>query len=284
LSAGVVAELWRFPVKSMQGERIDGADVTEAGFAGDRAFALVDVETGKVASAKLPRLWGALLQCQARTDGGRVAITLGDGTETATDDPDVHARLSAYLGREVELTTKAPASNRYLAAWPEIDGVMPDADRQAYGIGDDPDGTLTDFALAMAAPKGTFFDVSSLHVVARATLDRLGEVQPGTRFAVERYRPNVVVDGFEAFAENAWGTGATLQLGGVTAAGVIPTMRCIMTTLAQGDLPRDNEVLRTITKTNRIEIPGMGTWSCVGSYAAVTAGGRIAVGDEVVVS
>jgi uncharacterized protein YcbX len=279
-----VTELWRYPVKSMQGERIDVADVTESGFAGDRTWALIDGETGKVASAKLPRLWGALLQCRARTDGDRVVITLGDGSETATDDPDVHARLSAFLGRTVELTTKAPASNRYLAAWPEMDGVMPDADRRSYGIGEDPDGTLTDFALAMAAPAGTFFDVSALHVVARETLDRLGEVQPASRFAIERYRPNVVVDGFDAFAENAWGAGATLQLGSVTAAGVIPTMRCIMTTLAQGDLPRDNETLRTLTKTNRIEIPGLGTWSCVGSYAAVTAGGRIAVGDEVVVS
>jgi len=59
-------------------------------------------------------------------------------------------------------------------------------------------------------------------------------------------------------------------------------MRCIMTTLAQGDLPRENDVLRTIARENRIEIPNMGTWSCVGSYAAVTVGGRLAVGDEVI--
>jgi uncharacterized protein YcbX len=58
-------------------------------------------------------------------------------------------------------------------------------------------------------------------------------------------------------------------------------MRCIMTTLAQGDLPRDNNVLRTLTSANRIEIPGLGIWSCVGAYAAVTAPGRVHVGDEV---
>jgi uncharacterized protein YcbX len=260
--------------------------VTEGGVAGDRTWAVVDVESGKVGSAKHPRLWGALLQCRATPRGDRphADIVLPDGATTATDDVDVDARLSELLGHAVTITTKAPERSRYLAVWPEMDGVMPDADRAAYGVGDDPDGTLTDFALAMAAPTGTFFDVSALHVVARATLDRLGEVQPASRFAVERYRPNVVVDGVDAFAENAWGGGATLQLGGVTAAGLIPTMRCIMTTLAQGDLPRDNDVLRTLTKTNRIEIPNMGTWSCVGSYAAVTGAGRIAVGDEVTVT
>jgi uncharacterized protein YcbX len=268
----------------MQGEQVDSVDVGEAGVAGARGWAVVDVDSGKVGSAKHPRLWGALLQCTATTRGEQADVTLPDGSATATDDPDVDARLSSLLGRQVRLTSTAPERNRYLAVWPEMDGVMPQADRDAYGIGDDPDGTLTDFALAMAAPAGTFFDVSALHVVARATLARLGEVQPASRFAVERYRPTVVVDGFDAFAENDWGGGSKLRLGGVTAAGLIPTMRCIMTTLAQGDLPRDNETLRTLTKTNRIEIPNMGTWSCVGSYASVTAGGRIAVGDDVAVS
>jgi uncharacterized protein YcbX len=283
LSTGTVAELWRFPVKSMRGERVDEVEVTEAGVVGDRRFAVVDVESGKVGSAKHPRLWGDLLQCAARTDGERAVIVLPDGTETASDDAKVDALLSDLFGRPVRLTDTAPDRNRYLAVWPEMDGVMPDADRQSYGIGDDPDGTLTDFALAMAAPAGTFFDVSALHVVAKATLDRLHEAAPDSRFAVERYRPNIVVDGVDAFAENGWGGGASLRIGGVSASGLIPTMRCIMTTLAQGDLPRDNAILRTLTQQNRIEITGMGTWSCVGSYAAVTEPGRIAIGDDVTV-
>jgi MOSC domain-containing protein YiiM len=56
-----------------------------------------------------------------------------------------------------------------------------------------------------------------------------------------------------------------------------------MTTLAQGDLPRDNEVLRTVSRINRLEIPGLGTWSCVGAYAAVAEPGTVRVGDEVVI-
>jgi len=280
---GRVAELWRFPVKSMRGERVDAVDVSESGVAGDRAYALLDRESGKVVSAKLPRLWSALLQCEAHTDADRVVITMPDGAEVDAEDPAIDDRLSTLLGRSVELTRTAPERNRYLAAWPKLDGVMPDADRESYGIGDEDDGTLTDFALAMASPAGTFFDVATLHVVARATLDRLSELAPSSRFTVERFRPNVVVDGVEPFEENSWGSGAELELGAVLAAGLIPTMRCIMTTLAQGDVPRDNGVLRAIATHNRIEITGMGTWSCVGAYATVTRAGRIAIGDNVTV-
>ena len=98
---------------------------------------------------------------------------------------------------------------------------------------------------------------------------------------MERYRPNLVIAAdVEPFAENGW-SGAGLRFGELGATVLIPTMRCIMTTLAQGDLPRDIEVLRTLTRHNRVEIAGLGTWSCVGAYAAVTAPGRVRVGDEV---
>jgi uncharacterized protein YcbX len=287
-----VAELWRYPVKSMLGEQVDGADVRETGLTGDRAYAVIDPATGKVGSAKHPRLWGALLQCTARyretPRAGAplppVSITLPDGGETGSDDPDVDHRLSNVFGRPVQLSTVAPEGNGYLAVWPDIDGVVPTDFRDQNAVeGDELDGTVTDLALALASPPGTFFDVSALHVLTTATLRRLGELQPGSRFAVERYRPNIVIDAAtDAFAENAW-SGTSLQCGGaLTASVLIPTMRCIMTTLAQGDLPRDNEVLRTVARHNRIEIPGLGTWSCVGAYAVVTTPGRVQLGDDVV--
>ncbi|HEY3722887.1 MAG TPA: MOSC N-terminal beta barrel domain-containing protein [Acidimicrobiia bacterium] len=286
-----VAELWRYPVKSMRGERIDASAVSDVGLTGDRAYAVVDAETGKIGSAKHPRLWSALLQCEARfaepPDAGSplppVAITLPDGDETGSTDPDVHDRLSAVLGHRVRLTTTAPEGNSYLAVWPEMDGVMPEDFREQSAVeGDEAEGTVTDLSLALAATPGTFFDVSALHVVTTATLEHLGALAPGSRFAVERYRPNIVIEGAgEPFAENAW-SGTVLHVGEVlTATVLLPTMRCIMTTLAQGDLPRDNEVLRTLTRHNRVEIPGLGTWSCVGAYAAVTGPGRVRVGDEV---
>jgi uncharacterized protein YcbX len=283
--SATIAEVWRYPVKSMRGERVDVSDVGDAGLAGDRGYAVVDAETGKVASAKHPRLGGALLECKARyVDGPSadapvppVAITLPDGAETGSDDPRVDESLSSAFGRPVRLTTVAPEGNAYLAVWPEIDGVMPSDFREQTAVeGNEPEGTLTDMGLAMASPPGTFFDVAALHVVTTATLARLGELEPGSRFAVARYRPNIVIDSdCEPFAENGW-SGASARFGGVlTASVLLPTMRCIMTTLAQGDLPRDNNVLRALTRHNRVEIPGLGTWSCVGAYAAVVAAGPV---------
>jgi uncharacterized protein len=288
-----VAELWRYPVKSMQGERVDDADATDAGFTGDRAYAVIDPESGKVGSAKHPRLWGALLQCKARylatpapgAPPPAVSITLPDGDETGSEDPDVDDRLSALFGRPVQLTTVAPVENSYLAVWPEMDGVMPSDFREQSALeGDEAEGTLTGLSLAMASPPGTFFDVAALHVLTTATLRRLGEVQPTSRFAVERYRPNIVIESTaEPFSENDW-SGAAMRFGDVlTASVLLPTMRCIMTTLGQGELPRDNEVLRTVTRNNRIDIPGLGTWSCVGAYAAVTMPGTVQLGDEVLI-
>ncbi len=288
-----VAEMWRYPVKSMRGERVEVADVGDAGFVGDRAYAVVDPASGKVGSAKHPRLWGALLQCEARyLESPRagaplppVAIRLPGGDETGSDDPDVDGRLSTLFGRPVQLTTVAPEGNGYLAVWPEIDGVVPDDFREQSAVeGAEAEGTLTALSLALASPPGTFFDVAALHVVTTATLRRLGELEPASRFAVERYRPNIVVDSaVEPFAENGW-TGAGVRFGRVlTASVLLPTMRCIMTTLAQGELPHDNDVLRTVSRHNRIEIPGLGTWSCVGAYAAVTAPGPVQLGDEVAV-
>jgi uncharacterized protein YcbX len=293
-TAATVTELWRYPVKSMSGERVDASDVGELGLAGDRKYAVVDVETGKVGSAKHPRLWGALLECRARCldpapNGSQlppVLITLPDGGETGSEDPDVDERLSAVFDRPVQLTTVAPEGNSYLAVWPTMDGVMPDDFREQSAVeGDEVDGTLTDLSLALAATPGTFFDVAALHVVTTSTLAHLGELEPASRFAVERYRPNVVLETNGApFAENEW-SGAALRFGAeLEALGLIPTMRCIMTTLPQGDLPRDNGTLRTVARHNRIEIPGLGTWSCVGAYATVTAPGRVVVGDDVVVA
>jgi hypothetical protein len=288
-----VAGMWRYPVKSMRGERIEASDVADTGFRGDRAYAVVDLATGKVGSAKHPRRWGALLECEARYVAPPVAgaplppvsITLPDGTETASDDPRVGECLTAVFGRAVQLTTVAPDGNAYQAVWPEMDGVMPDdVRRQTTVAGDEPDGTLTELSLAVASAPGTFFDVAALHVLTTSTLRHLGELEPDHRFEVPRYRPNIVIEVASApFAENGW-SGGELQFGAeVTASALIPTMRCIMTTLAQGDLPRDNEILRAVTRHNRIEIPGLGTWSCVGAYAAVTAPGRVHLGDAVAI-
>src|SRR5687767_2616859 len=113
---GSIASVWRFPVKSMQGERLEQAEMTERGIVGDRAYALIDTETGKVVSAKSVKRFPDLLNCratflappQAGHDPPPVRITLPDGTTLTSDASDTDQVLSAYFGRSVSLTQAAP--------------------------------------------------------------------------------------------------------------------------------------------------------------------------------
>jgi uncharacterized protein YcbX len=65
LVTGAVVAIWRYPVKSMMGEELNATEVTERAVLGDRAFALIDAENGKVVSAKNPRRWPNLFDFRA---------------------------------------------------------------------------------------------------------------------------------------------------------------------------------------------------------------------------
>jgi hypothetical protein len=131
---GRVAEVWRFPVKSMLGERLDQIEVTAAGVVGDRGWALVDAADGKVVSAKNPRKWGRVLELRASyaeepTAGAPVPpvlIELPDATTVRSDAPGADDALSAFLGRPVRLASVAPAVTVMEETWPEVEGLAPD--------------------------------------------------------------------------------------------------------------------------------------------------------------
>ncbi|MEQ3553224.1 MOSC N-terminal beta barrel domain-containing protein [Pseudonocardia nematodicida] len=290
-----VVSLHRYPVKSMLGETVERSVVTARGLLGDRAMAVFDVESGTVASAKVPRLWAGLLEFSARYAGepepGRplpeIEIRFPDGSMLRSDDEGVDVALSAVLGREVRLISEAPEGSQFEEVWPEIDDLPTDRLAPAALI----EGTtarressgeaVSRFDVSAFGDPGTFFDLSTLHVLTESTLDRLRELAPDADFDVRRYRPNVVLRCADAgFVENDWpGTEATI--GDVGIRYSFATMRCVMTTLAQGGgLSRDPETLRTIAKHNRIEIPQIGgTWACAGVYADVLHEGEVAVGD-----
>ena len=272
-----ITELWRYPVKSMQGERVDAVEVTERGVVGDRAVALVDVETGRVVSAKNPRKWGELLGFHARlAEDGVVEISGPDGTVVRSDDPDADSVLSKALGRDVQLVDATPQGAQYEMFFPNMDGVAPESFIAATRIADEEGGTLTAQGVAPLAP-GSFVDVTPLHVIAAATLQRLN-------VDVRRFRPNVVVDvGGDGFDENGW-VGRTLSLGNVQASVAMPTMRCVMTTLPQPGLPADRGVLQTLARDNRVDLGGGNMWACAGAYCTVTLGGTAGVGDAVTIT
>lgn len=287
-----ISELWRFPVKSMQGEALEHARLGPGGFVGDRTWAVVDRADGKVASAKNPRKWRALLQCRAEfaeePDGhdgpAAVRITLPDGSVVTSDDTGVDEALSTALGREVTLTAVAPQGATFEETWPEVEGMAPAEFIESTRVRSDEGESVSDLALGLAAPPGSFFDLAPVHLVTSSSLAELGRVQPKSAFVPGRFRPNLVIEGADpGFVENGW-VGAVLRLGEEAGVNVMmPTMRCVMTTLAQLDLPEDRAVLRAAAEHNRVEITGLGHWACVGAYAGVAAPGPVAVGDSVAV-
>lgn len=265
-----VSQLWRFPVKSMAGEQVSSVHITdEAGVLGDRGYALLDVATGRIASAKHPRHWGPLLGYKARVierDGQRhpvVAVELPDGRTVRSDATDVDGVLSAAIGRAVKLVATPPPQ----ATYDEYQTKLDDS---------------TGEPLAVGAPPGTFFDFAALHILTTGTLAALAALRPESRFELARFRPNVVVDtGDATFHENAW-LGRELAIGDEVRAYVtFPCPRCVMTTLAQGDVPADPDVLKTAT-ANTLLFPLLGKkLPSVGVYATVVRGGVVKPGDAV---
>ena len=264
--SGSVFSIWRYPIKSMLGEELSTSDVTERGLLGDRAYALVDVETGKIVSAKNPRKWGNMFDFRAvLVDSPQppesipaARITFPDGTTATTDHADAEERLSATLGRPVRLASSVPDAPRIEGYWPDYKWL-----------------SSPDQMFEVKLPPGTFFDCAVVHIVTTATLERLRSLSPQSRFDVARFRPNIVVqatDSDHGFAENSW-VGRTLTIGSEVRLEIAnPCARCVMTTLPQGDLPKDPSVLRTIVQHNQGNI---------GVLATVIKGGRVARGDTV---
>lgn len=266
IDLGSVVSLWRYPVKSMMGEELNAAEVTDRGLLGDRVYALRDPSNGKVVSAKNPRKWAKLFDFRAAfAESPRagekippVRITLPNGGIVTSEQREFNKVLTNALGREVTFATAAPETSSLEEYWPDMEGL---AHRE----------TVTDEAM----PAGTFFDLAVVHVLTTATIDRLRELYPQGRFEVRRFRPNIVVQPASAgkdFVENAW-VGHTLVIGDEIRLNVTgPCPRCVMTTLPQGDLPRDPGILRTAAQHNQVN---------VGVYAAVLRGGTIRRGDPV---
>jgi uncharacterized protein YcbX len=290
-----VVGLNRYPVKSMLGETLREVDVTTMGFLGDRAFAVVDVSTGKVASAKHPGKWSRLLQIEAAfVDTVRlgeplppVAMTFPDGTVARSDDTNVSSLLTTYLGREVTLADTCPEGPTFEEVWPaDVEGLAPEEFISSTSTTTTAEGdSISDLALAMAAPPGTFFDLSTLHLLTTSTLAALRAAGPGADFDVRRYRPNVLIETDDAgFVENDWVAGTVTMGASATAHVDLATMRCVMTTLAQRDIAADRQTLRVVSKANRVEIPGLGVWACAGVYASVTEAGKVQVGDPVTIA
>ncbi|MFL6525502.1 MAG: MOSC domain-containing protein, partial [Nitrososphaera sp.] len=239
-SIGKVVSIWRYPVKSMLGEELNSSYVTERGLIGDRVYAIIDQQTGKVASAKNPTKWGKLFDFRAafidspqtvENNIPPVRITLPDGGETFSNPGEINRSLSKVLGREVSVMKASLEKPSYEEYWPDIEGL---AQREI----------VTDESM----PPQTFFDVAVIHLLTTSTIDRLRQLYPEGRFEIRRFRPNIVVESDSEekdFIENSW-VDMKLTIGEEIMLKVIgPCTRCVMITLPQGDLPKDLGILRT---------------------------------------
>jgi uncharacterized protein YcbX len=287
---GTIAGLWRFPVKSMLGEELDAVEVADGGIVGDRAYAVVDKQTGKVASAKHPKLWPDLLGCRAafleppRPGDERPAaqIELADGTSVRSDAADVDAVLSRFFGHDVELARAAPDDFTIDQYHPDQEDLDPEGHRDEVAETKLGSALFSERGLPSVVPEGSFFDLFPISVLTTSTLDHLHELQPQSRFDARRFRMNVIVDTpAPGFVENSW-LGRALGIGDeVQLAVAMPDPRCVMTNLAQEDLPRDPQILKTLARHNRIDVAGSGLYPCAGVYAIVGLAGTIRKGDRV---
>ena len=290
---GSVAGLWRFPVKSMRGEQLQEAQLTERGVVGDRAYALIDTDTGKVVSAKSVKLFPDLFSCKAEFvepprrggDVPPVKITLPDGTSVRSDSGDVDRVLSAYFKRNVKLGRVAPDDFTIDQYHPDVEGADPGGNRNTVVAQKLGAALFAALGMESPVPVGSFFDVFPLSVLTTSTLARLNELRPQTRFDERRFRMNVIVNTERpGFIENDW-VGHELGLGdGARLNVALLDPRCVMTTLAQDDLPQDTDVLRTLVRHNRVQVGDLGQFPCAGVYAVVAAPGTVRTGDRVVLN
>jgi uncharacterized protein YcbX len=286
---GTIASVWRFPVKSMLGEELDSSDVGEGGIVGDRAYALRDRETGKVASAKHSKLWPNLLACRAAFvepprpghELPAARIELADGSSVLSDATDVDAVLSRFFGRDVELAHAAHNGYTIDQYHPDEENYDPDGHRDEVVEAQLGAAFFNERGLPSAVPEDSFFDLYPLSVLTSSTLDQLGELEPQSRFDVRRFRMNVIVDTpARGFVENEW-VGGKLAIGDDVQVGVaLPDPRCCMPGLAQEDLPKDSGILKALARHNRIDVGGS-LYPCAGVYAVAEATGTISKDDRV---
>jgi uncharacterized protein len=265
MASSKVASIWRYPVKSMMGEELNACEITEKGLLGDRAYGVIDNETGKLANAKNPHKWPNMFQYRAtfidspQKDAAipPVRITFPNGRSIISTKEEKNKWLSNSFNRNVHLSTPSSIDVQF-------EGYIPEEIEEL-----DNKGSI----FTRTSPKDTFFDIDMVHIITTSTINYLRKLAPESRMEARRFRPNIIIEvpDMEAFIENDW-VGKTLTIGSVQLKISQETKRCVMTTLAQGDLPKDPNVLRSIVRNNA---------GSFGVYASVVKPGRVSIGDRI---
>lgn len=247
-----VGALWRYPVKSMQGEACEELALSSLGAAGDRQFGVMDERASTVLSAKRE---GRLLEATAATSDGSVRVTLPGGDVYGPGD-ELDERLSEWLGRRVRLVASA---------------TVVVATYEAHEDFEDDDSPV----VTWEGTSGSFVDESPLHVLTSLDLEQLASERPDLQWHVRRFRPNMLLD-------PVMGEPAPLAVGSRVVIGECEVLiekacsRCVMTTRAQpGALDRQLEIFRHVARQHGGD---------VGVRATVVRAGVVRRGDPVVLA
>ena len=278
---GHIKELWRYPVKSMMGQRVATAQIEKYGLLGDRGWAVRDEQAQQLTVVrKTPQL----LQCRARYDGephGRsvppVIVTLPDGKEISTGDAAAQQELSEYLRKPVSIWPLQPKSK-----WRHyrLNGAVGAREmKRQFGMKKLPDlSSIPMLTLAelmfFVTPLGRYHDVFPLHVLSTNALAKMAQIEPDGDFQVQRFRPNILIESTAPEAEFddfSW-VGGELQIGKVLIKCESRTVRCSAPAQPQFGLDKDSKVIRAVDKHAGRHL---------GINATVVRRGEIRVGDEV---
>lgn len=284
-TVGTIAEIRRYPVKSMEGEVLDATPLGLRGLPGDRAWAVRDEVRGGIRGAKkipaLMRLSAVYPKAPAAEGSSPAVITLPDGSTCLTTDPDVSARLSRALDHQVTLWPLVPAEDRdhYRRGTPTHEDFEQEMRATFARLPDEPLPDLMVFPpelFELESPPGTYFDAFPLLLMSTRALRTMQERHPESRFDVRRFRPNLVLDVTDAagdgFPEMQW-AGRRLRIGEAELDVTIACPRCVMTTHGFADLPKDPAIMRSLVKE---------TGGQLGVYASVAVPGTVRRGDAVV--
>ncbi|MEQ1833084.1 MAG: MOSC domain-containing protein [Candidatus Eisenbacteria bacterium] len=280
MTLGTISQLWRYPVKSMGGERIQAAPISLRGIPGDRGWAVFDETRAGITTGKRVNV---LRQCSARYLTEPVAgeappaaqLTLPDGTSLASTSPEAARRLSEAAGRPLSMRCLGPAGTE---AAPRVSSASdsPDEVRALMGIlpGEtEPDYSMFTAESLRALRLGNFFDAYPLHLLSDTTLRTLKGITPECDWDERRFRANIVFASAErtGYPEHAW-EGKHLRIGEARLEVVMGCPRCVMVTLAESGLPADPRIMRTLVRE---------TEHIAGVYVRVTQPGAVRVGDAI---
>ena len=246
-----VVGLWRYPVKSLQGEPNCVVAVQDDGILGDRQWGIRDERTGRILTARRrPELLGA----SASYDDATPIITLPNGRVLPGPGEDTDWGLSEWLRSPVSLVPSTGRSGR------------------AEYFADATDDTSR--AIEWTMPEGRFVDAAPVLVLTTASLRTAAGLHPNGVWDPRRFRPNVLIDvEGDGWAEDAW-VEQPLQVGDAMLLPIEPCMRCTMVTRAQPGLDADVDVFRTLARSHRGRF---GVWSVVASTGPVSIGDSAAL-------